>query len=273
MKPFIKWVGGKQQLLEIISKYWPKSFNTYYEPFLGGGAVFLHFHPEKSVLSDVNRTLMNAYICLSRNQDQSELLQYLTYYKERNTEEQYIKARTRFNHIRMNKLNHPIEETALFIYLNRHGYRGLFRENMKGGYNVAYGNYKHPFDITNKQHYMQLNEVLKQSNISLVCKGYKDVLRTAKEGDFVFLDPPYHNTFAGYSKHGFTEDNHIELAHILTVLNKKGVKFMCCNSNTKFINKLYKSFKIVKVSQRRSINKNQGYIPKIKNNEVLIMNY
>jgi DNA adenine methylase len=272
MKPFIKWVGGKQQLLDIISKYWPESFNTYYEPFLGGGSVFLHFHPEKSVLSDLNRTLMNAYICLSRTQDHEELLKYLDHYQKRNTEEQYMKARTRFNHIRMNQLDIPIEETALFIYLNKHGYRGLYRENMKGGYNVPYGNYKH-VDITNEQHYIQLNEVLAPKNITLVCTGYKDVLRTADKGDFVFLDPPYHDTFAAYSKHGFTEEDHTELSQVLTALDKRGVKFMCCNSNTTFVNKLYKPFKIVKVSARRAINKNQGYVPEIKNNEVLIMNY
>jgi DNA adenine methylase len=270
MKPFVKWIGGKQQHLDLISKHWPDHIETYYEPFLGGGSVFLHFLPQRAVLSDCNRTLMNSYICIQK--DLPQLMHRLQKYQQRNTEPEYMEARKLFNYIRMNKFDSDIQETALFIYLNKHGYRGLYRENSKGGYNVPYGNYK-KVNITDQEHYMQLQDLFRDQDIKFKTRCYKQVLKDAKKGDFVFLDPPYHETFSNYSKDGFCEKDHLELAQLLIYLDEKEVKFMCFNSNTKLVRKLYKQFEIIKVTARRSINKKQGHVAKPKYNELLIKNY
>jgi len=271
MKPFVKWVGGKQKMLNVLSEYWPDDFDTYYEPFLGGGAVFMHFNPQKARLSDVNVTLMNSYHCVATKL--KPLLALLAKYEKNNTEAAYIKLRKQFNKLRQDGPRNILKETALFIYLNKVGYRGLYRENLQGNFNVAYGHYK-TVELRNSPVYDCWEQRLRNHDVTLSCHGFETALQEAQSNDFVFVDPPYQGQFSQYSKHGFSDDDHVRLANLLKRLHAKGVKFMCCNSNTDFIQNLYHEFEIVPLSITKAVHRRKGVSTATPtHNEVIIMNY
>jgi len=262
MKPFLTWVGSKRQLLKTIEENWPQEFNTYYEPFLGSGCVFLHFSPKKAILNDSNKSLMKTYRCVAN--ELPALLESLKRYEGRNTKKQFNEARAIFNFIRLNEIQSTVEEAALFIYLNRNSYGGMYRENNQGGYNGTFA--KQIVHWPSADLYKEIHKVLASPNVHLSCESYEQSLKDAKEGDFVFVDPPYHKTFDKYSSNGFSEKDHVELAALLTTLDKKGVKFMAFNTNTELIQELYKKFEIIRVSKRSKLTRKES-------NEILIKNY
>ena len=272
-KPFLKWVGGKTRLIKKLEEYFPTHYNTYFEPFLGGGSVFFNFTPEKAVIADLNGTLINTYTTI--RDDFDELFKHLQVLEKKNTSNDYYEYRKEFNELRLGSDENPDKESktyvsALMMYLNKAGYGGVYRENQKGGYNVPYGKYK-TINITDKRNLLKVQKSLK--NVDLSCSQYSDILKKAKRGDFIYLDPPYHkeskNSFTKYQKDDFDEEEQNKLATLLKKLDRKGVMFLLSNSNTAFINNLYKDFTIVEVTVGRHINnKNKGE-SKI-NNEVCI---
>ncbi|MCK5413099.1 MAG: DNA adenine methylase [Candidatus Pacebacteria bacterium] len=276
-RPFVKWVGGKRQLLKQfrdMDLYPPDDFDpktaTYFEPFVGGGAVFFNLLPKKAILSDMNLELVTTYNVIKN--DVEELIKNLQKHKLENDKEYFLKIRAQ----KIEKLS-DTEVAARFIYLNKTCFNGMYRVNRSGGFNVPFANTKNPLicDIDNLR---KISLALKKTKI--LYHDYKKVLQKAKKGDFVYFDPPYYpvnktSSFTSYTKEGFLEKEQEELRDVFVKLHKRGCFVMLSNSDTPFINKLYfgldKKIKIHKVYAGRMINSDATKRGKIK--EVVIINY
>lgn len=275
-KPFVKWIGGKRQLLKQfrnLDLYPPENFdpirNTYYEPFVGGGAVFFDLLPSHAVLSDLNKDLVTTYNVIKNNID--ELIQSLK--KHKYEKEYYLKVRGKNI-----ELLSDIEIASRFIYLNRTCFNGMYRVNKEGNFNVPFGKYSNP-TICDEENLRKVSKALIDVEIKL--QDYKEVLKKAKKGDFIYFDPPYYPvsktaSFTSYTKENFLDKEQIELRDTFLTLHKRGCYVMLSNSDTPFINKIYKEIavegvKINKVRAGRAINSKGANRGKI--NEVLITNY
>lgn len=246
-RPFLKWAGGKTQLLEPILTRFPQNFGRYHEPFLGGGAVFFALEPQRGVLSDINGDLIDAYRCL--RDDVDGVIAALR--KHRPTEAHFYRVRAQ-NSDSMSE----IQSAARTIYLNRTCFNGLYRVNRKGQFNVPYGRYDNP-TICNDQNLRLVSEALQGVDIN-VASAFQ-VGRRARRGDMVYFDPPYDPvsssaSFTSYAKQPFGRDEQAHLAELFARLANRGVHVMLSNSNTRFIRQLYKGFRIHRVHARRAIN-------------------
>ena len=272
-KPFVKWVGGKRQLLRQFRElglYPPEDFNpitnTYYEPFVGGGAVFFDLLPKNAELSDLNNELVTTYNVIKNNVDELiESLQKHIYDKE-----YYLEVRAK----KIEDLS-DIEVASRFIFLNRTGFNGLYRVNKSGQFNVPFGRYNNPV-ICDEDNLRRVSDAL---HVIITHQDYKNVLKTAKSGDFIYLDPPYYpinatSSFTSYTAEGFLEKEQTELRDTFVKLHKKGCFVMLSNSDTPFINELYSGLEgitINKITAGRAINsKGSG---RVKITEVLVTNY
>jgi len=270
---FVKWAGGKHQLLEQLEPLFPKKFNSYFEPFVGGGAVAFHilqkFKPKKVVLSDINEELVNSYNIIKT--DVERLIIELKQHKE------YHSADTKGYFYEIRKVNPcdlpELERAARFIYLNRTCFNGLYRVNSKGEFNVPIGAYKNP-DIIQEEKLRVISGLLKK--VTIKCTSFEKVLDLIKKNDFVYFDPPYYplkkgKSFTAYQKDSFLEKEQEKLAEVFKKLSQKGCCCMESNSDTKFIRELYSKNKIKVVKARRLINsKSEG---RGEINEVVIRNY
>lgn len=265
-KPIIKFVGGKSQMLDKIKELSPKVYNNYYEPFLGGGAVLLDLNPKEAYVNDINSELINMYIQVK--EDVEGVINYLTYLD--NTHESaadpkqyYYDVRTVFNKVNMKS----VEQAARFIYLNKHCFNGLYRVNKKGEFNVPF-NGKLTGGSFDVEH---LREVSKQiQNVDFKCGDFEACLTTAEAESFCFIDSPYDNSFADYSKDSFGYKDHIRLAKVYKELSDRGCYCMLTNHDTPLIRELYKDYNFTEVDVRRSINRNGD---DRKGKEVIITNY
>ncbi len=273
-KPFVKWVGGKRQLLKQFRElglYPPDDFNpltnTYFEPFVGGGAVFFDLLPKKAELSDLNAELITTYNVIKKDVD--ALITSLK--KHRYEKEYYLKMRAKNP-----KTLSDVEVASRFIFLNRTGFNGMYRVNSKGEFNVPFGRYTNPI-ICDEENLRKVAKVLQK--VTIKEQDYKTVLKRAKKGDFVYFDPPYYPvsktaSFTSYTADSFLEKEQTELRDTFVELHKRGCFVMLSNSDTPFINKLYsgiKGVKVSKVSAGRAINSNATKRGKI--HEVLVTNY
>ncbi len=236
IKPFLKWAGGKTQLIGKLGLFIPSKYDTYIEAFLGGGALFFHLRPQKSILSDINPELINCYINVRDNID--AVISLLKTFD--NSEENYYKIRG----CDISSLTQE-ERAARFIFLNRTCFNGLYRENKKGEFNVPYGRYINPTICDEKRLY-EAHEALQ--NARIICGDYKTVLRRyAQHNDFIFLDPPYvpvgkYSDFQRYNKDFFYDDDHIELRDEFNRLVSIGAKVILTNSNTEYVQGLYAGY-------------------------------
>ncbi|MFA6324882.1 MAG: DNA adenine methylase [Candidatus Paceibacterota bacterium] len=277
-KPFVKWVGGKRQLLEqfkLMNLYPPEKFDPktgrYFEPFVGGGAVFFDLLPRKAFLSDLNNELIVTYNVIKN--DVESLIVSLK--KHQNTKVYFLKIRAKD----INKLS-DIEIASRFIYLNKTCFNGLYRVNSHGGFNVPFAGNKNPL-ICDEINLRKISKVLKYVEIKK--QDYKEVLKKAKKGDFIYFDPPYYpinktSSFTSYTKEAFLEKEQIELRDTFAELTKRGCFVMLSNSDTPFINKIYSGIKtkaklvrVNKVYAGRAINSDASKRGKIT--EVLVTNY
>lgn len=273
MKPIVKWVGGKSQLLDTIKKKLPKKFNKYYEPFLGGGAVLLDLQPKEAVVNDINPELINMYCQVRDNVEQViDFLTLLDTHPEKegvDPKDFYYRIRTVFNWNLVEKKT-P-EQAARFIYLNKHCFNGLYRVNKKGEFNVPF-NGKLTGGSFDPEHLREVSAKLK--SVDIRCGDYVDVLEEAESGSFAFIDSPYAplnpTSFVDYTKEGFSYEDHIRLAKAFKDLSDRGVYCMLTNHDTPLIRELYKDYKIEVVDVRRSINRNGK---DRKGTEVIITNY
>ncbi|MFH1505995.1 MAG: DNA adenine methylase [archaeon] len=270
---FVKWAGGKKQLIEQFKPLFPKKFTHYFEPFVGGGAVAFYviqkYKPKEVFLSDINEELINAYNIIKT--DVESLIAKLREHKKnhmKNQKEYYYKIRD-INPKDLSKLNNA----ARFIYLNRTCFNGLYRVNSKGGFNVPIGSYKNP-DIVQETKLKEIAKLLQ--NVTVKVMSFEKVVELAKKGDFVYFDPPYYPlkkglSFTTYTKGNFLEKEQKKLANVFRELDKKGCFCMESNSDTEFIKGIYFGYKIHTVEARRLINSKVEGRGKI--NEVLIKNY
>ncbi|MFA4941323.1 MAG: DNA adenine methylase [Patescibacteria group bacterium] len=276
-KPFVKWVGGKRQLAKQfrdMNLYPPDEFNpitaTYHEPFVGGGAMFFDLLPKKAILSDLNSELITTYQVIKN--DVEKLIAKLKEYQNKHNKDLYLNIRAQ-NVKKLSNLN----IAARFIYLNRACFNGLYRVNRSGQFNVPFGKYKNPL-ICNEENLKKVSKSLK--SIKIFNEDYKQVLKRAKKGDFIYFDPPYYpvnrtSSFTSYTAENFLEKEQEELRDTFIALHKRGCYVMLSNSDTPFINKLYsglgKKIKINKVYAGRNVNSDAKKRGKIK--EVVVINY
>ncbi len=270
LKPALKWVGGKRQLLAEIKSKVPSSFSTYCEPFLGGGAVAFSLHHENAVLSDINSDLMNFYEVV--RDSAKELIDELNTY--RNEEDFYYTIRNADRDEKSFALMSEVKKAARIYYLNRLGYNGLYRVNRKGLYNVPYGHYKKPF-VPETDCILALSEYLNYKGVVLKNCSYRDVFEELDKDSFVYIDPPYDNltttSFTSYSKYGFSRDDQMALRDACVSLDKRHIRFMLSNSSTPYINEIYKGFNITTVHAMRYVNSDGSNRGKVE--EVIITNY
>lgn len=293
VKPFLKWAGGKGQLLKEIERYYPFESGTitkYAEPFVGGGAVLFdilsRYDIEEVYISDINAELINTYRIIRDNID--ELIKLLSRYQSEfvplTTEfrkEYYIAKRERFNDLKVNGNEiENIEKAALMIFLNKTCFNGLYRVNKKGLFNVPMGSYKNPM-ICDEKNLRAISDKLQ--NVTVVCGDYRESADFIDEHTFVYFDPPYRPitdtaSFTAYTENLFNDAEQIELANYVDILHKKGAKIVVSNSDPKnsntdddFFDNIYQAHKIKRVEATRMINCNSKARGKIK--ELLISNF
>lgn len=273
MQPFVKWAGGKRQLLPAIYERLPEKFNTYYEPFIGGGALLLDACPESAYVGDINNVLVGTYNAIKNNLP--SLLKLLDEYSDNHNQvddkkEFYYKMRDAYND-KIKKGEYDLFTYSLFIYLNKTCFNGLYRVNSKGLFNVPFNNKKNVV-LYDKENMEKLSNYFKK--VEIVVSDFEKTCENAKEGDFVFFDSPYApikpDSFESYTKEGFSYDEHVRLAKLYKKLSDKGVYCMLTNHNTDLINELYKDYTIEVIPVKRMINSDA------KNRtgeEVIITNY
>ncbi|WP_308748549.1 DNA adenine methylase [uncultured Anaerococcus sp.] len=290
-KPFIKWAGGKSQLLHEIRKYYPfdEKINRYCEPFVGAGAVLFDvlnsFDLKEVYISDINKEAINSYKVIRDDvENLIELFEeFQNEYKDLTHEERkaiYYKNREEFNRLKVLKNSDSLKRAALFIFLNKTGFNGLYRENMRGLFNVPIGSYKNP-KILDKENILNVNKKLQ--NVEIIHGDYKKSADFIDENTFVYFDPPYRpikptSNFTSYSKDSFTDEDQIELAEFFKKMDEKSAHLLLSNSDPKnydlnddFFDDLYKGFNIKRVKASRTINSNKNERGQIY--EVLINNY
>lgn len=271
--PVVKWVGGKRQIIDEIIKYVPDSFSTYYEPFLGGGAVLFELQPKKAFVNDINEELMNIYEVIKDNVD--ELIEGLKRHKIKNDKAYFYEIRELDRDREQYNLLTPVERASRIIYLNKTCYNGLFRVNKSGEFNAPFGNYKNP-NIVNETTLRAVSAYFNKAKIRFTCQDFEDDLKWSRKGAFVYLDPPYDPvsetaSFTGYDKGGFDRNEQIRLKKTCDKLNKKGIKFLLSNSATDFIMDLYQDYKIEIIQAKRAINSKADKRGNV--DEVLVMNF
>lgn len=278
ISPFIKWAGGKRQLITEIRTRMPSNYNRYFEPFVGGGAVLFNLQPKDAVINDINESLINAYRQVKKSP--IELIKAIEEL-DRNIPEDgktyYYEIRQKYNDKLMQE-DFDVELAAMFIFINKHCFNGLYRVNGKGLFNVPYNNSRQA--SYNAENIMEISNYLE--NITILDGDFENACKAAGEGDFIFFDSPYAplnpTTFESYTKEGFDKDSHIRLAELFKELTIKGCHCMLTNHNTEFINELYKNlfndtdYKVYidVVSVKRMINSDAN---NRKGEEVIIYNY
>lgn len=263
--PFVKWVGGKRSLIKEIHAHLPEKFNNYFEPFVGGGAVFFSLSGRVSdaTLADTNMELIITYQVIRKEPER--LIEQLKIHKEHHSKEYYYE-------VRKQSPKDPLEIAARFLYLNKTCFNGLYRVNKSGQFNAPMGSYNNP-NIVQSDNIHACYSVLQ--NVNLKFGDFTDV--EPEKGDFVYFDPPYHPTtqssFTSYTKDNFTEIDQIRLRDFIIKLHKKGVYIMLSNSNTPFIQDIYKAkyFNQHLVYAPRYVNCKPGERSKVS--ELLITNY
>lgn len=272
-KPFVKWAGGKRQIMKDIKKYIPDNYSTYYEPFVGGGAVFFELAPKKAVLNDYNKELMNVFECIKDEIRFEKMCNELNHHEANHSEEYYYKIRDLDrDKKKFNKLV-DYKRAARTIYLNKACFNGLYRVNSKNEFNVPYGK-KEKVNTYEGQNLGIVHCILNFNDIELLSTDFEEAVKNAKKGDFIYFDPPYDSdtsTFNSYTEDGFGKEEQVRLFELFEKLDKKGCYIMLSNHNTKLIKDLYKNYNINVIKAKRNINANGKKRGNVE--EVLITNY
>ena len=270
--PFLKWAGGKRQLMPEIRKMLPRGVanHPYYEPFIGGGALFFELLPKRAVINDYNEELINVYTVIRDNP--SALIEDLKRHK--NTAEYFYKIRAIDRQPLFSNLTR-IERASRIIYLNKTCYNGLYRVNNAGEFNSPFGRYKNP-NIVNEPVIKAVSKYLNSSQIQISSCDYALILKDIPTDSFVYLDPPYHpisesSSFTGYVQGGWDEGEQLRLRDVCNRLSERGIKFLLSNSASDFIREIYSDYNIHIVQAKRSVNSNPSGRGQV--DEFLIRNY
>lgn len=270
--PLLKWVGGKRQILGELISLMPSAYNTYCEPFLGGGALFFALHPSKAIVNDINEELINFYEVV--RDDHQALLDIISEYQAKDCEEFFYEIRALDRDVENFKKTSKVVKAARTFYLNRTCFNGLYRVNSKGFFNSPYGKPIYKF-IIDTDRFVAMSTYLKEQDITLCSNTYEYVLDKLKKGDFVYLDPPYDRvsttSFTSYSKYDFTQADQHRLRLACDKLNERGVKFMLSNAPTDFIVEEFKDYHQSFVSASRIVNSKVEGRGKVK--EIIVRNY
>lgn len=270
LRPFLKWAGGKRQLLPEIRRFVPKKFNTYFEPFVGAGAVLLDLQPKRAVVNDINYELINAYRVIKT--DVEALIADLG--KHKNEKEYYYQLRDLDRSDEYSSLSF-IKRASRIIFLNKTCFNGLFRVNSQGQFNVPFGDYSNP-KIVNDIVLRAVHQYLTSNDITILNEDFETAVIPATKNDFVYFDPPYDpvsdtSSFTGYNLDGFNRDNQVRLKQVFDHLSNRGCKVLLSNSATPFVRELYNKYKTVTISANRAINSDA--LKRGKVDEILVMNY
>lgn len=270
--PFVKWAGGKRQLLTHIRERMPEKFNTYYEPFVGGGAVLFDLLPDNAVINDINKALINAYRQIGTSPDEFlDVVNKLDDEMWDDGKKYYYHIREKYND-KLMRQEYDVELAAMLVFINKHCYNGLYRVNAQRLFNVPYNNSRR--GSVDAESILEVSKYLK--NVTILEGDFEDACHLAKEGDFVFLDSPYAplnpTSFESYTKEGFDVESHIRLARLFDELTERGCFCMLTNHNTEFINELYgnKGYRMDVVSVKRMINSDAN---NRVGEEIIICNY
>ena len=274
-KPIVKWAGGKRQMISVLDSNLPTEFARYHEPFLGGAALSFHIlskhADQRCVLSDLNSDLISTYVAIRDNID--ELIPLLKDHQNRYTKN----SKEYYYMIRSSKPRSTVTRAARLLFLNRTCFNGLYRVNSKGQFNVPLGSYSHP-NIVNEENLRTVSDVLQSPNIAIECRDFESVMCTAKSGDLVYFDPPYHPvsdtaSFTEYTNKDFGYDDLCRLAKLCNQLDRKGCLVMLSNSYSKTVRDLFdsKPWNIQRVAANRVINSNGN--KRGGHYELLIKNY
>ncbi|HSQ93293.1 MAG TPA: DNA adenine methylase [Methanoregula sp.] len=255
--PILKWAGGKRQLRSELMHRLPERWGTYFEPFIGGGALLVELANrsllDRAVIGDQNPELINLYRVIK--QDPAALTRALSGDKFRNDEDSFRRLKTEFNAL-IGSRKRPVDRAALLVYLNKQSYNGLWRVNRKGHYNVPFGRHAR-LSLPSYENLLKFSRML--DRVTLMKADFEQVVRTARQGDFVYFDPPYHPLsktacFTDYTTGGFSFEDQKRLARVFRRLSKRGVWLMLSNSSTPEIKVLYDGFSINTVPAKRFIN-------------------
>jgi DNA adenine methylase len=266
-RPFVKWAGGKTQLLPLLIQRVPEHFGTYFEPFVGGGSLLFALQPERAVISDINAELINAYMVIRDHL--GPLIRSLQH---------HTNDATHFYDVRtwdVSKLT-QVRRASRFIFLNKTCFNGLYRENSAGQFNTPFGRYPNP-TVADRANLAAVSEYLRRSEVRLLNDSYEKCVRTARKGDFIYFDPPYFPisataSFTKYHKTDFAADDQRRLAGVFRNLSRRGCYVLLSNSNTPFIRGLYDEFPTVEVAASRAINC-RGSLRGKTPNEVLVCSF
>ena len=270
--PFVKWVGGKRQLIPGIKRLLPGGLSNrpYYEPFIGGGALFFELQPKRAVINDYNQELINVYRVIRENPD--ALIEDLR--RHENTATYFYALRALDREPDFETLT-DIQRASRIIYLNKTCYNGLYRVNNEGQFNAPFGKYKNP-NIVNEPVIKAVSKYLQSNSIQILNGDYETVLQNIPANAFVYLDPPYYpisesSNFTGYVQGGWSEEDQIRLRDACNRLNERGIQFLLSNSSAAFIREIYDGYDIHTVQAARIVNSvptGRGQI-----DELLIRNY
>ena len=268
--PFLKWVGGKRQIMPLILERVPKKYSTYYEPFIGGGAVLFELQPKKAVINDFNTELINVYSVIKSNVN--ALIKDLK--KHKNESDYFYQLRAKDRSEEFSNLT-EVERASRIIYLNKTCYNGLYRVNSSGEFNSPFGKYKNP-NIVNEPTLKAVHNYFNSCDLKISNGDYENILKNVPKNSFVYLDPPYYpvsesSNFTGYIEGGWDANDQTRLKEVCDRLNARGVKFMLSNSGVDFIKSLYENYNIDIIKANRSINSDGEKRGEVE--EVLIRNY
>ena len=266
--PIVKWIGGKRQLMFELLKNMPENYNRYFEPFIGGGALFFELQPDNAYTSDMNEELINLYQVVRDN-----VGELITDLQKHDISKEYFMEIRNIDRTEEYENWSDVKKASRFIYLNRTCFNGMYRVNSKGEFNVPFGHYKNP-RILDENNLINCSNLLQRTEIKHA--DFSEILKKVKKGDFVYFDPPYvplseTSSFTSYTKDGFDMDMQFKLRDVCDELDTMGVKFLLSNSDTKLVNELYENYNIKKVFASRQINANADGRGKIT--EVLVRNY
>ena len=272
LQPFTKWTGGKRQLLGELRSYMPETYGRYFEPFVGGGALFFDLAPEQAVINDFNEELINAYRQIKNNP--AELINLLIKHKENNSKDYYLALRSADRAGRISRMT-GVERAARILYMLRVDFNGLYRVNSKNQFNVPYGRYKNP-KIVDVDLLYQISEYLNENDIEILQTDFAEAVKDAQTGDFVYFDPPYiplneTSSFTSYTHEGFSYEEQVRLRNTFKELTERGVYAMLSNSSSPLVEELYKDFNIYFVEAQRTNGAKSSSRGKIS--EIIVTNY
>ena len=272
-KPFVKWAGGKRQIIDKLKKYVPDEFDTYYEPFVGGGALLFELSPKKAVINDYNQELMNVFNCIKDEDKFVKMCNELNHYEASHSEKFYFEIRNKDrDKAKFNKIV-DYKRAARTIYLNKACFNGLYRVNSRNEFNVPF-NKKDKINTYDGQNLGIIHAYFNFNDVKMLNTDFEEAVKDAKKGDFVYFDPPYDSDkeiFTSYTETGFGKDEQKRLSDVFKELDRRGCYVMLSNHNTELINGLYKDYHINVIEAKRNINANGKKRGKVE--EVIITNY